>query len=285
MKKFIDPRQLPIAYLTPEGDLLLDDEMADYYTTHEFEREELITLPSWDAERNIFLITGERGGRLPDRQNDPNGSREQLREAIRKAVGVVPVSKPSALDDGPAEREESPAERFTRITREQGIAAATEDMIFLARRNLVDDETSGGLDDSYFDGEDLEDWQLENLDEEGCWKGPLMMANKVDDNIDLCLPGQKLLGNQMAIGLDWWGNNPAFQALCYDNDSEEGEPAVAVRYDNEGRVVEVFLRDPMHVRVVSDMMYRNLHTIPVRPHSPWQDARDAEPKNPDIAIQ
>jgi hypothetical protein len=306
MIKLHDHRQLTIGYLTRACNLFLHDEADTAWQVKEAEgdkdREVLCQLPWWDAELQIFNLTENRGCLLPPPLDDPHGYREKLRGALWVAVNAhlggntveaheqvllaaANTEDPFKLGFEIVDAEDS-AERFTRLTMEGGIQVAMEDLITGERHALVDAATANVPDDDdYFDGEHLEEWQRENLDEEGRWTGPLMMANMVDDNIDLCLPGQKLEGNQMAISLDWWGNNPAFQALLYDNDSEEGEPAVAVRYDADGKVVEVFLRDPTRIRLVSDPMYRNLHTIPIRPHSPWQEARDAEPKDPDTAIQ
>jgi hypothetical protein len=259
MKRFIDHRMLPIAYLTPEGDLLLDDETADYYTTHAFEREEIITLDRWDSELNIFLITGERGGRLPDKQDDPQGSREKLREAIRKAIDAPPlVFKPMGNGHAfVAAVEHDPYAigfDIRQITRAEDIAAAMEGQ--------------------FYD---------ENLDEEGRWTGPLMFADMVDDTVELCLPGVVKADNEMAVSIDWWGNNPACQLLCYENnpDNPDQEPAVSVRYDAAGRVVEVSIRDPRTIRLVVEKGFPPLcyHTT-----SPWQEARDTDPVDPEKSV-
>lgn len=91
------------------------------------------------------------------------------------------------------------------------------------------------------------------------------------------LPGLPALsiedGYPLSVELDYWGRNPRLQVLCRNHGDPEGEPAACVRYDANGKVVEVVLTDP-------DIVVRN--EAITRLWGPdwdtaWEIERDANP--------
>jgi hypothetical protein len=81
MIRYVDHRHLTIGYWLHER-VLLDDEVAAAYARGDYPNTELC-IPNWDAELEIYKLTGMAGCPLP-----PKGSkaRELLRARIRNAV-------------------------------------------------------------------------------------------------------------------------------------------------------------------------------------------------------
>jgi hypothetical protein len=80
------------------------------------------------------------------------------------------------------------------------------------------------------------------------------------------------------IDLDYWGRNPHLQVLCRSYGADE-EPAVCVRYDKDGKVVEVVISED--VLVVHNSGFETGRR-PLRVHrgegyTPWEIERDANP--------
>ena len=78
------------------------------------------------------------------------------------------------------------------------------------------------------------------------------------------------------IELDYWGRTPHLQVLCRNHGDEEGEPAVCVRYDRDGKVVEVIIGDPK-VLVVGDFDVTRVRTHKGTGDTPWEIEREANP--------
>ena len=78
------------------------------------------------------------------------------------------------------------------------------------------------------------------------------------------------------IELDYWGRNPHLQVLCRNHGDVEGEPAVCVRYDRDGRVVEVIIGDPK-VLVVGDFDLTQVRMHKGPSDTPWELDREANP--------
>lgn len=80
------------------------------------------------------------------------------------------------------------------------------------------------------------------------------------------------------IDLDYWGRDPHLQVLCRNQGLDE-EPAVCVRYDRDGKVVEVVINDD--VMVVRNAGFETGRR-PLRVHrgngdTPWEIEREANP--------
>lgn len=80
------------------------------------------------------------------------------------------------------------------------------------------------------------------------------------------------------IDLDYWGRDPHLQVLCRNQGLDE-EPAVCVRYDKDGKVVEVVINDD--VMVVHNAGFETGRR-PLRVHrgngeTPWEIEREANP--------
>ena len=78
------------------------------------------------------------------------------------------------------------------------------------------------------------------------------------------------------IELDYCGRNPHLQVLCRNHGDAEGEPAVCVRYDQDGKVVEVIIGDPK-VLVVGDFDVTRVRTHKGTGDTPWEIEREANP--------
>jgi hypothetical protein len=80
------------------------------------------------------------------------------------------------------------------------------------------------------------------------------------------------------IDLDYWGRNPHLQVLCRNQGLDE-EPAVCVRYDQHGKVVEVVINHD--VLVVHNAGYeegrRSLRVHRGTGDTPWEIEREANP--------
>ena len=78
------------------------------------------------------------------------------------------------------------------------------------------------------------------------------------------------------VELDYWGRNPHLQVLCRNHGDAEGEPAVCVRYDRDGKVIEVIICDPK-VLVVGDFDVTRVSTHKGTGETPWEIEREANP--------
>jgi hypothetical protein len=89
-------------------------------------------------------------------------------------------------------------------------------------------------------------------------------------SMKMTLPGLKPADEHpLEVHLDYWGRNPSLQVLCYDHDDNEGEPKVKVRYNTDGKVVEVIVAD--NLRVFTDSQAGQM------PTTPWETDREANP--------
>lgn len=106
-----------------------------------------------------------------------------------------------------------------------------------------------------------------------------MVVDFNGEGLGVQLPGlEKAVEHPLEIYLDYWGRNPHLQVLCYDHDSEEGEPKVCVRYARDGKVVEVRAGDITLVkrRDVGDGEFK-LRLYTDTTDTPWEIERDANP--------
>lgn len=102
----------------------------------------------------------------------------------------------------------------------------------------------------------------------------LMEVETRGDTFVVTLPGAPPLTDfPLDVELDYWGRTPHLQVLCRNHNDREGEPAVCVRYDRDGRVVEVAINKP-DVLVVSDYSQGLLDRAK---DSPWVIERAANP--------
>jgi hypothetical protein len=76
------------------------------------------------------------------------------------------------------------------------------------------------------------------------------------------------------IELDYYGRAPHLQVLCRNHGSTEGAPAVCVRYDRHGQVVEILIGSP-DILIVGDFDKVKVHRG--TGDTPWEIERDANP--------
>ncbi len=89
-------------------------------------------------------------------------------------------------------------------------------------------------------------------------------------DVSIKLPGCE---ENIVVAADYWGRTPGFQLLIYG--AGEDEVDVAVRFDPNGRVVEVLLGNP-------DILINRDHREDIQVHSgdlptPWEQVRDSNP--------
>jgi hypothetical protein len=105
---------------------------------------------------------------------------------------------------------------------------------------------------------------------------PAILLKIPDRSMVVTLPGMYVAeSHPMEVRLDYWGRNPHAQFLCYDHDDEQGEPKVVVRYNQQGKVVEVLVGNVTLIKGHDG-------EFAVRPHAdtsdtPWEIERDANP--------
>jgi hypothetical protein len=95
-------------------------------------------------------------------------------------------------------------------------------------------------------------------------------------SVKVTLPGMN--GEEAApleVHLDYWGRNPHLQVLCYNRADEEGEPKVCVRYNREGKVVEVLVEDVTLIKG-ADGKFAVRSYADTR-ETPWEIVRDDNP--------
>lgn len=98
---------------------------------------------------------------------------------------------------------------------------------------------------------------------------PAGVALKLEDQtLTIDLPGLAPTedGYPLGVDIDYWGPSPHLQVLCRNHGDPEGEPAVCVRYDTRGQVVEVLL-------TAEDILVKNESAR----DTPWELARATAP--------
>lgn len=83
-------------------------------------------------------------------------------------------------------------------------------------------------------------------------------------------------GFPLDIELDYCGRNPHLQVLCRERDSAEGEPTVCVRYNSDGKVVEVLIGSP-DILIVGDFDNAKVKVHRGTGDTPWEIEREANP--------
>jgi hypothetical protein len=105
----------------------------------------------------------------------------------------------------------------------------------------------------------------------------LQVIYKESHSMKVTLPGMdgEAEAHPLEVHLDYWGRNPHLQVLCYNHADREGEPKVCVRYNRDGKIVEVIAED---VTLIKDsdgkFVERSYSDTRV---TPWEIERNASP--------